>query len=84
MLQGHVVIASSSSSESKDEDDEFSEQEPPEDNKVFMILIWEGIKAHIEKLRGWRKRRKHHNLWGHVRREVVVEEREGDTYEGEL
>ena len=52
MLQEHVVIASSSPSESKDEDDEYFNQEPLEDNREFMILIWEGIKKIYKLVKG--------------------------------
>ena len=58
MLQEHVVIASSSSSELKDEDDEIFEQEPPEDNRAFMALIWEGIKRTYREIKGKKNKKK--------------------------
>ena len=57
MFQEHVIIASSSSSKLKDEDDEFFKQEPLEDNRAFMILIWEGIKHTYRKIEGKKKKK---------------------------
>ena len=65
MLLEHVVIASSLSSKSKDEDDEFFEQEPPEDNRAFMKLIWEGIKKTYKMIKGENKKKDEPSITTH-------------------
>jgi len=44
MVHEDIHIVPSESSEEDEDDDQFFEQEPSQDNREFMVNIWEGLK----------------------------------------
>ena len=53
--QPEADVVSSSSNESQDEDEKFFNQEPPENNKTFMNMIWQGMKKTYKLIKGLKK-----------------------------